>query len=148
MTLTNDADRYTYQLVADKMLGSLAECRPEEPGHKLNASDWEQAATDCFQWTVDTPHPSATSQDEEEIPSLSWPKQWHSTANIRRWYESTCHATGVLMKVMNSGKLWTYPQFSNELANRYPNYNATVLRIAWRILPDTFKKGPGRPASR
>ena len=147
MALMRDADKYTYQLVADKILGTLAERLSNDPRRKLNSEDWEQAAINSLQRIVDTPL-GVASQDEEVPLSFSWPKDWRSTANIRKWYESTCHAAGVLLKAMNSGKLWTYPQFSNELAHRYPNYNATVLRIAWRILPDTFKKGPGRPASR
>lgn len=146
--LSDKTDQSIYQLLGDTILGTLAERLSNDPRRKLNSEDWEQAATDCFQWTVDTPHPSAASQDEEEIPSLSWPKDWHSTANIRRWYETTCHAVGVLIKAMNSGKLWTYPQFSSELARRYPKYNETVKRLAWRLLPDTFKNGPGRPSSR
>lgn len=148
MTLMRDADKYTYQLVADKILETLSECLSGDSERKLNTSDWTRAAINSLQRVVANPRSSVASQDEEEIPSLSWPKDWHSTANIRKWYESTCHAAGVLLKAMNSGKLWTFRQFSAELARRYPKYNETVKRLAWRLLPDAFKNGPGRPSSR
>lgn len=148
MILANETDRSIHRLVGDTILGTLAERLSNDPRRKLNSEDWTRAVTTCLEQVVANPL-GVVSQDEEETPSFSWPNDWHSSANIRKWYESACHAAGVLVKVMHSGnRLWTYPQFSDELARRYPNYNETVKRLAWKLLPDTFKNGPGRPSRR
>lgn len=149
MPLTNVADRYICKLVTDTLLANLD---TETPSRTIKASDWEYAVATCLQQVVTNPLPNLDTLNEEqflqEVTPIIWPEGWQTTVNPWKWYASACYAACVLYKAMNSGRLWTHPQFSGELCEQYHCYITSVERLAWQILPSEFKNGSGRPTSR
>lgn len=70
-----------------------------------------------------------------------------TTVNAQKWKDSMQAACELLVSIMQGGKgNLRSSDFTEELRKRCRDYHTDAERIAWRILPDKFKHGPGRPA--
>lgn len=69
-----------------------------------------------------------------------------STVNATKWENSVKAAFGILTQILTGDKFdWTLADFTEELSKKYSDYHVRVKDMAWRAIPQKYKKGPGRP---
>ena len=141
------------QMISDSVQETLSRYATESSERRLSASRLAEAATRVLQKIAHDAHNigSITSymQSQGGISVLAQTDVAYTNLNFGRWYKTTYHAATLLVEVINGPKRsWTKKQFSSELARKYSQYNDTVQRLAWRILPTEYKNGVGRPPRR
>ncbi|MGD9576021.1 hypothetical protein [Desulfovibrio sp.] len=69
-----------------------------------------------------------------------------TTVNATKWGRSVTAAFGVWSAIIAGDKTdWKEDEFRAALAERCNDYHTDVHAIAWRLLPQAFKHGRGRP---
>ena len=69
-----------------------------------------------------------------------------TTVNAAKWGNSVTAAFGVWAYIIAGGRTdWKEDEFRAALAERCSDYHTDVHATAWRLLPDAFKHGRGRP---
>ena len=69
-----------------------------------------------------------------------------TTVNATKWGNSVTAAFEVWAYIIAGDKTdWKEDEFRTALAGRYLDYHTEVHAIAWRLLPEAFKHGRGRP---
>ena len=69
-----------------------------------------------------------------------------TTVNAAKWGSSVTAAFGVWAVIIAGDKAdWKEDEFRAALAERCSDYHTDVHATAWRLLPDAFKHGIGRP---
>lgn len=69
-----------------------------------------------------------------------------TTVSATKWENSVSAAFDLWADIIARDKAdWKADEFRTALASRYNDYHTKVMDIAWRLLPDAFKAGAGRP---
>lgn len=80
---------------------------------------------------------------ETQPPAATEPT---TTVNAAKWGNSVAAAFGVWAGILAGDKAdWKEDEFRAALAERCSDYHTEVHATAWRLLPDAFKHGRGRP---
>jgi hypothetical protein len=69
-----------------------------------------------------------------------------STVNAALWESSVQAAFTVWAEIVQGDKAdWKEREFRDAIKKQGRDYHTKVLFLAWKLLPDNFKHGPGRP---